>query len=110
MGTSLQGLGSGLAGRGGVMGSVFTGALAVVVAAPCTAPFMGPALGYALTQPMLIALAVFVALGLGWLILGQGLTPTAGLAALLITAGVVLMVSGPALANRRARLVHSPPG
>ncbi len=51
-----------------------------------------------------------VALGLGWLILGQGLTPTAGLAALLITAGVVLMVSGPALANRRARLVHSPPG
>jgi thiol:disulfide interchange protein DsbD len=66
VGTSLQGLGSGLAGRGGVMGSVFTGALAVVVAAPCTAPFMGPALGYALTQPTLVALAVFVALGLGF--------------------------------------------
>jgi thiol:disulfide interchange protein DsbD len=66
VGASLQGLGSGLARRGGVMGSVFTGALAVVVAAPCTAPFMGPALGYALTQPTLVALAVFVALGLGF--------------------------------------------
>lgn len=50
-----------------------------------------------------------VALGLGWLILGQALTPTAGLAALLITAGVVLMVSGPALSNRRARLAPLPP-
>ncbi|HVB53117.1 MAG TPA: EamA family transporter [Candidatus Acidoferrales bacterium] len=44
-----------------------------------------------------------VALVLGWLILGQGLTPAAGLAAVLITLGVVLMVSGPALARRRAR-------
>ncbi|HUY57416.1 MAG TPA: EamA family transporter [Candidatus Micrarchaeaceae archaeon] len=44
-----------------------------------------------------------VALLLGWLILGQGLTPAVGLAAVLITLGVVLMVSGPALARRRAR-------
>ncbi|MGH7641942.1 MAG: EamA family transporter [Candidatus Dormibacteria bacterium] len=44
-----------------------------------------------------------VALVLGWLILGQGLTPAVGLAAVLITLGVVLMVSGPALARRRAR-------
>ncbi len=44
-----------------------------------------------------------VALVLGWLILGQGLTPAVGLAAVLITLGVVLMVSGPALAKRRAR-------
>ncbi|MGC1184271.1 MAG: EamA family transporter [Candidatus Dormiibacterota bacterium] len=50
-----------------------------------------------------------VALSLGWLILGQGLTPTSGLAALLITLGVVLMVSGPALSNRRARLAQLPP-
>ncbi|HVB13226.1 MAG TPA: EamA family transporter [Candidatus Dormibacteraeota bacterium] len=52
-----------------------------------------------------------VALLLGWLILGQGLTPTAGLAAVLITLGVVLMVSGPALARRRVRgrLAHAPP-
>ena len=39
--------------------------LAVVVASPCTAPFMGGALGYAVTQPPLLALLVFVALGLG---------------------------------------------
>jgi drug/metabolite transporter (DMT)-like permease len=44
-----------------------------------------------------------VALMLGWLILNQGLTPAAGIAAFLITLGVVLMVSGPELARRRAR-------
>ena len=66
IGTSAQGLGSGLASRGGLIGSAFTGILAVVVAAPCTAPFMGPALGYALTQPAIVAVAVFVALGLGF--------------------------------------------
>jgi thiol:disulfide interchange protein DsbD len=66
VGTSLQGVGSGLAGRGGVTGAFFTGVLAVVVAAPCTAPFMGPAIGWALTQPTAAALVVFAALGLGF--------------------------------------------
>jgi thiol:disulfide interchange protein/DsbC/DsbD-like thiol-disulfide interchange protein len=66
VGTSLQGAGAGLASRGGVIGAVFTGALAVVVAAPCTAPFMGPALGWALTQTPLAALAVFLFLGIGF--------------------------------------------
>ena len=66
VGTSLQGAGSGLASRGGVAGAFFTGALAVVVAAPCTAPFMGPALGWALTQTPAAALTVFLALGLGF--------------------------------------------
>jgi len=66
IGTSVQGVGSGLAARGGLAGSFFTGALAVVVAAPCTAPFMGPALGWALTQPPAAALAVFLALGIGF--------------------------------------------
>ncbi len=66
VGASVQGLGSSLASRGGMIGAVFTGILAVVVAAPCTAPFMGPALGFALTQPMGVALAVFFALGLGF--------------------------------------------
>jgi thiol:disulfide interchange protein DsbD len=46
-------------------GSFGTGVLAVVVAAPCTAPFMGAALGYAITQPATVALMVFAALGLG---------------------------------------------
>lgn len=57
----------------GVGGSFATGILAVVVASPCTAPFMGAALGYALTQPAAEALLVFAALGFGmafpWLLL-----------------------------------------
>ncbi len=66
IGTSAQGLGTGLASRSDMLGATFTGVLAVVVAAPCTAPFMGPALGFALTQPTLVALGVFLALGLGF--------------------------------------------
>jgi thiol:disulfide interchange protein DsbD len=66
VGTSLQGLGSGAASRGGLTGAVLTGALAVVVAAPCTAPFMAPALGWALTQSPVAALTVFLGLGLGF--------------------------------------------
>lgn len=48
-----------------VTGSFFTGVLATVVASPCTAPFMGTALGVALTQSSLVSTAVFAALGLG---------------------------------------------
>lgn len=64
----LPGFGGGdaLARRGGALGAFFTGVLAVAVAAPCTAPFMAAALGYALTQQATMALAVFVALGLGF--------------------------------------------
>jgi thiol:disulfide interchange protein DsbD len=64
-GGRLQGLGHGLASRGGYAGSFFTGALATVAATPCTAPFMGVALGFAVTQPWGTALLVFEALGLG---------------------------------------------
>ncbi len=45
--------------------SFMTGILATTVASPCTAPFMGPALGFTLTQPTAIALLVFACLGLG---------------------------------------------
>lgn len=45
--------------------SALTGVLAVAVAAPCTAPFMGAALGFAVTLPAPQALAVFGALGIG---------------------------------------------
>lgn len=65
VGATLQGVGSGASGTG-LAGSFLTGALAVVVAAPCTAPFMAGALGYALTQPPLVALAVFLGLALGF--------------------------------------------
>lgn len=65
LGVGLMNLGSGLAQRPGLAGSFFTGVLAVVVASPCTAPFMGTALGYAMTQPAWVALIVFATLGLG---------------------------------------------
>jgi thiol:disulfide interchange protein DsbD len=65
LGGGLMNFGSGLASAGGDRGSFFTGVLAVLVASPCTAPFMGTALGFALTQPVWIALLVFAGLGAG---------------------------------------------
>jgi thiol:disulfide interchange protein len=59
------GAGHALAGRAGYTGSFFAGALATVAATPCTAPFMGAAVGYAVTQPWPIALLIFEALALG---------------------------------------------
>ncbi len=59
-------LGGDLAARPGQFGSFFTGVLAVLVATPCTAPFMGAAAGYALTADAPFALAVFAVLGLGF--------------------------------------------
>jgi thiol:disulfide interchange protein DsbD len=64
-GGSFMGVGNRLAAAGGRRGAFFTGVLATVVATPCSAPFMGAALGYALVQPPAIALAVFTMLGLG---------------------------------------------
>jgi len=64
-GASVSGLGSSLAERSGYAGSFFTGVLATVVATPCTAPFMGAALGFALTQPAPVLLVIFLSLGLG---------------------------------------------
>lgn len=65
LGGNVMNVGSGLANRGGLSGSFFTGVLAVVVASPCTAPFMGTALGFAVTQPPQVGLLVFAALGAG---------------------------------------------
>ena len=45
--------------------SVLSGVLAVVIASPCTAPFMGAALGFAFAQPAIVTLGIFVALGMG---------------------------------------------
>jgi thiol:disulfide interchange protein DsbD len=66
IGGGLQNLGSGLAGRKGDAGSFFTGALAVVAATPCTAPFMAGAVGAALTQSAGVTLLIFAALALGF--------------------------------------------
>ena len=52
-------------GGEGYAGSILTGVLATVVAAPCTAPFMGAALGYALLQSPVTGILVFASLGLG---------------------------------------------
>lgn len=49
----------------GTGGAFLSGVLATVVATPCTAPFMGAALGYAVAQPAPLALAVFTSLGVG---------------------------------------------
>jgi thiol:disulfide interchange protein len=60
-----MGAGQSLTQKSGLSGSFFTGVLAAVVASPCTAPFMGAALGFALTQPAIVCLAIFAALGFG---------------------------------------------
>jgi thiol:disulfide interchange protein/DsbC/DsbD-like thiol-disulfide interchange protein len=65
IGLTLTSAGGSLAAKQGYTGSFFTGVLAVIVATPCTAPFMGVAIGYALAQPAAVTFAVFTALALG---------------------------------------------
>ncbi len=61
-----ENFGAGLAQRGGDVGAFSTGALAVVAATPCTAPFMAGAIGTALTQSAGVTLLIFAALALGF--------------------------------------------
>lgn len=65
IGLSLTSAGGSLAQKQGFAGSFFTGVLAVVVATPCAAPFMGVAVGYALAQSAPVTIAIFTALALG---------------------------------------------
>ena len=65
-GTRLQNVGGDLGRSGGARGAFFTGMLAVIVATPCTAPFMAGAIGYALAQPAAITVIVFLALAAGF--------------------------------------------
>jgi thiol:disulfide interchange protein DsbD len=65
VGGSFAGVGQGLTAKSGTTGAFFTGVLAVVVATPCTAPFMAAALGFALSQPAPQTFAVLLAMGLG---------------------------------------------
>jgi thiol:disulfide interchange protein DsbD len=65
IGARWMGAGQNLTQKSGLKGSFFTGVLAAVVASPCTAPFMGAALGFALTQPGAVGLSIFAALGFG---------------------------------------------
>ncbi|MFL2494689.1 MAG: protein-disulfide reductase DsbD family protein [Porticoccaceae bacterium] len=65
IGTSIMSLGQSSEPSDSLSSSFLTGVLATTVASPCTAPFMGPALGFAISQPMYVALLVFAFLGLG---------------------------------------------
>jgi thiol:disulfide interchange protein DsbD len=65
IGLSLTSAGGSLAQKHGYTGSFFTGVLAMVVATPCTAPFMGAAIGYALAHSAVVSFGVFTALGVG---------------------------------------------
>lgn len=64
-GMALATAGGRLAQHSGLAGAFGTGVLATVVATPCTAPFMGAALGFALIAPPAVAFGIFIALGAG---------------------------------------------
>jgi len=65
IGTQWMGAGQNLTSGHGPSASFFTGVLAAVVASPCTAPLMAPAIGFALTQNGFVALTIFASLGFG---------------------------------------------
>jgi thiol:disulfide interchange protein DsbD len=65
IGAGLMGMGGGGQAKSGLGGSFMSGCVATLVATPCTAPFMGSALGFALTQPAAVSMLVFTALGAG---------------------------------------------
>ncbi|MCF6313180.1 MAG: thioredoxin family protein [Verrucomicrobiales bacterium] len=64
-GAKMTGVGGSLSTGKGYAGSFWSGALAVLLATPCTGPFLGPALGYAVSQPPMMSLLVFTVIGLG---------------------------------------------
>lgn len=65
IGTQWMGAGQNLTSGHDAKASFFTGVLAAVVASPCTAPLMAPAIGFALTQSGFVALLIFASLGFG---------------------------------------------
>ena len=65
-----QSMTSNVSARGRYADAFLAGVLATVVATPCTAPFMGAAVGFTLAQPAPVSLAVFAALGVGMALAG----------------------------------------
>jgi thiol:disulfide interchange protein len=98
VGGGLAGAGSGLAERHGVAGSFFTGLLAVLVATPCTAPFMGVAVAAGLAAPPAVTLLVFAVMGLGLAAPYVALASMPGLARLMPRPGRWMEVLKQALA------------
>lgn len=66
VGLSVQRAGEITLQRGAFLRAALTGALSIIVATPCAAPFMAGAIGYALVQPPAVALVIFIALALGF--------------------------------------------
>ena len=64
-GVSATAVGGNLYSRSGLTGTFFTGFLATVVATPCSAPFLAPALGAAVTLPVAQSFVIFTIIGLG---------------------------------------------
>jgi DsbC/DsbD-like thiol-disulfide interchange protein/cytochrome c biogenesis protein CcdA len=65
MGARAQQLAGSVRAQSGYVDAFLSGVVATVVATPCTAPFMGAALGFAVTQPAVVSMTVFTALALG---------------------------------------------
>ena len=66
VGTSAAAAGQAAAGREGIKRSFLTGLLATITSTPCSAPFLGTALAYALSLPALLSLGVFTLMGFGF--------------------------------------------
>ncbi len=66
LGGRLSNVGNDLAAKGGNCGAFFTGALAVIVATPCTAPFMAGAIGFALSASAAVTIMIFTGLAIGF--------------------------------------------
>jgi thiol:disulfide interchange protein DsbD len=98
VGANLTGAGSGWADRHGVAGSFFTGLLAVLVATPCTAPFMGVAVAAGLAAPPAVTVLVFAVMGLGLAAPYAALASMPGLARLMPRPGRWMEVLKQALA------------
>jgi thiol:disulfide interchange protein len=98
VGASLAGAGNGLADKHGMAGSFFTGLLAVLVATPCTAPFMGVAVAAGLAAPPAVTVLVFSVMGLGLAAPYAALASMPGLARLLPRPGRWMEVLKQALA------------
>ena len=80
VGQRLMGAGQTLTQKPGASGTFFTGVLATLVATPCTAPFMGSAIGFALLQPPAVGLLIFATMGFGMALPILAITYLPGLA------------------------------
>ncbi len=65
LGGRTMGAAAELTAKQGVAGAFFNGVLATLLATPCTAPFLAPAIAFAFTQPPTIIVLMFIAVGLG---------------------------------------------